>query len=131
MIKSNEGSLDRIVRAIVGALLIALALSLTGWIQIMLLILAVVILITSAIGFCGLYQVCHINTLDKAPSDETPKQDFDLTKEVETIKPVAEVTTNPEPDLSPEAEMTTKDTDTQLPAQEKTVTNQDDPEEKI
>jgi len=89
MFKPNEGSLDRIVRAIVGALLIALALSLTGWIQIVLLIIAVIILITAAIGYCGIYQLCHINTLDKVTPQEAPKTDFDLHKEVEAIKPVA------------------------------------------
>lgn len=57
--KTNVGGLDRIIRAVLGALLIALTLMGTigvwGWI-------GVVLLGTAAIGWCPPYQILGINT---------------------------------------------------------------------
>jgi O-antigen ligase len=57
--KTNVGGLDRIIRAVLGALLIALTLMGTigvwGWI-------GVVLLGTAAIGWCPPYQLLGINT---------------------------------------------------------------------
>ncbi len=62
MIK-NESATDRLIRAILGALvLIAAILWLSGWLQILAYIIAVVLLITAAIGRCGLYSILGINT---------------------------------------------------------------------
>lgn len=55
----NEGNLDRVLRAVVGLVLIALAATGTigawGWI-------GVVPLVTAAMGWCPLYRVLGINT---------------------------------------------------------------------
>jgi O-antigen ligase len=57
--KTNVGGLDRMIRAVLGALLIALTLMGTigvwGWI-------GVVLLGTAAIGWCPPYQLLGINT---------------------------------------------------------------------
>jgi O-antigen ligase len=57
--KTNVGGLDRIIRAVLGALLVALTLMGTigvwGWI-------GVVLLGTAAIGWCPPYQLLGINT---------------------------------------------------------------------
>lgn len=57
--KTNVGGLDRIIRAVLGALLVALTLMGTigvwGWI-------GVVLLGTAAIGWCPPYQILGINT---------------------------------------------------------------------
>ena len=65
--KKNIGTLDRLIRLIV-ALLIAVLLvtkTLTGTPAIILGILAVVFLLTSAIGFCALYVPFRISTRGK------------------------------------------------------------------
>ncbi|WP_298139329.1 DUF2892 domain-containing protein [Acidiferrobacter sp.] len=55
----NEGLLDRIIRVVIGLVLIALAVTGRwapwGWI-------GVLPLITGLVGFCGLYQVLGIKT---------------------------------------------------------------------
>jgi hypothetical protein len=55
----NEGNLDRVLRAVVGLVLIALAATGTigvwGWI-------GVVPLVTAAMGWCPLYRVLGLNT---------------------------------------------------------------------
>ncbi len=60
--KTNLGNIDRLLRFVVGALLIALTLmgsiGVWGWI-------GVVPLVTSLIGFCPLYRVLGINTCKK------------------------------------------------------------------
>ncbi len=57
--KTNVGGLDRIIRAVLGLVLIALTLMGTigvwGW-------LGVVLLGTAAIGWCPPYQIFGINT---------------------------------------------------------------------
>jgi hypothetical protein len=56
---TNEGSVDRILRALLGGVLIALTLTGTigvwGWI-------GVVPLVTAAIGWCPLYTMLGLNT---------------------------------------------------------------------
>lgn len=61
----NEGKLDRIVRIVLGLVLLALAISLSGVLQIVFYILSAVTLITGIIGFCGLYKILGINTCSK------------------------------------------------------------------
>ncbi len=57
--RTNEGLLDRIIRVVLGVVLIALAVTGRwapwGWI-------GVLPLITGLIGFCGLYQILGIKT---------------------------------------------------------------------
>ena len=56
---TNEGLLDRVIRVIIGLVLIALAVTGRGapwgWI-------GVLPLITGLVGFCGLYQILGIKT---------------------------------------------------------------------
>jgi len=66
MPKPNEGKTDRTIRVILGLILLGLALlSLTGVAQIVVCVVGVIALITGAIGFCGLYKVLGISTLEK------------------------------------------------------------------
>ena len=57
--KTNEGTLDRIVRILAGIALVALTLTGTigawGWI-------GLVLIATGAIGWCGAYTLLGINT---------------------------------------------------------------------
>jgi hypothetical protein len=60
----NEGSLDRIIRAVVGVAL--LAAWVFGWIggtlAVVLGVVAIVLVLTAAVGFCPLYRVFGIST---------------------------------------------------------------------
>ncbi len=58
MLKVNEGTIDRVLRVVLGVALIALALTkgmVWGWI-------GVVPLLTGATGMCPLYSLLGINT---------------------------------------------------------------------
>ena len=67
--KKNEGNADRVIRIILGIILIGLALyfmsSWALWVVIVVGIVGLIALITGITGFCGLYSVCKINTLKK------------------------------------------------------------------
>lgn len=63
--KSNESSLDRIIRVVVGIALLAAGLLMAGPIKWALLALAAIALITAFTGFCLLYKVFGINTNKK------------------------------------------------------------------
>ncbi len=62
MFKQNEGSVDRIIRAILGIGLIIGGFFLSGVLKIILIIIGIVLLITAITGFCGLYALLGINT---------------------------------------------------------------------
>jgi general stress protein CsbA len=69
--KANEGSVDRIVRLVLGVILI-LAAYLSGQCSTLTWVVGIVgaiALITGAIGWCGLYAVLGINTC------KVPKKD--------------------------------------------------------
>lgn len=63
--KKNMGNLDRIIRAILAAVLAVLYFTniIAGTIGIILLVLAGILLLTSLIGFCPLYKLFNANTL--------------------------------------------------------------------
>jgi hypothetical protein len=66
--KKNMGTIDRVLRiilAIVVAVLIYMG-TLTGVAAIVLGIIAGIFLITSIVGFCGLYSIVGIKTCKKA-----------------------------------------------------------------
>ena len=66
MIKQNEGKTDRTIRVVLGVVLLGLALfSLTGIAQMVAGVAGVIAFITGAIGFCGLYKVLGISTIEK------------------------------------------------------------------
>ena len=60
----NEGSVDRIIRAVVGVAL--LAAWVFGWIggtlAVVLGVVAIVLVVTAAVGFCPLYRVFGMST---------------------------------------------------------------------
>ncbi len=72
-IKINMGITDRIIRAIVGIAIVVLyfTIVISGFLGILLLILAGILIITSAIGFCPLYQILMINTCKKEEHKDT------------------------------------------------------------
>lgn len=60
---TNEGTTDRIIRAVLGIVLFGLALtSLAGAMKIVALVLGVVMLGTAAVGFCPLYRLFGLST---------------------------------------------------------------------
>jgi thiol:disulfide interchange protein len=66
MPKPNEGKTDRTVRIVLGVILLGLALfSLSGIAQTVAVVAGVISLVTGAIGFCGLYKILGISTMEK------------------------------------------------------------------
>ncbi len=66
--KVNEASWDRIVRVVLGVVLLYLGLAgvVTGGLGIVLDVLGVVLLLTGAVGFCPLYALLGLRTARKA-----------------------------------------------------------------
>lgn len=64
LMKVNEGKTDRLIRFVLGAVLLALYLAnvLTGTWGTVALVVSIVLLATAATGFCGLYALLGINT---------------------------------------------------------------------
>lgn len=68
MFTSNESSLDRIIRLVIGVALFALTFTLlTGLWQLIAGVFGVVMLFTAAVGFCPLYRIFGINTRGARP----------------------------------------------------------------
>ena len=65
VMKKNVGSLDRIIRAIVGVVLLVLLAVTTGWLQIIVGVLGVIMLVTAITGVCPLYIPFKIDTNKK------------------------------------------------------------------
>ncbi len=62
----NESGLDRIIRLVVGVILIALAFGLgASSFTVVLYVLGVATLFTAATGFCALYKIFGISTIKK------------------------------------------------------------------
>ena len=62
----NENTTDRIIRAILGIIFMLIAfVAVSGAIKIVLIVLAVILLFTSATGFCTLYKLFGIDTRSK------------------------------------------------------------------
>ena len=60
---ANESTGDRVVRAILGVLLLALGWFFTGGVlRIVILVVAAVALITAATGFCLIYRIFGMST---------------------------------------------------------------------
>ncbi len=62
--KSNESGLDRVIRVVLGVILIALNLGgvVTGSWGIVLLVVGAIFIVTGLIGFCPLYTLLRIRT---------------------------------------------------------------------
>ena len=67
--KKNEGSLDRILRLVVAAVIVVLYLKgvISGALAIVLGIVALALVVTSFTGFCMLYKPFNISTIKKPP----------------------------------------------------------------
>jgi phage-related minor tail protein len=65
--KLNESNTDRIIRAVAGLVLLYLGLGgvLAGGLAVVADVLAVVLLLTAAVGFCPLYAMFKFGTLKK------------------------------------------------------------------
>jgi hypothetical protein len=69
MFTANEGTLDRGVRLVAGLILLALVFTtLSGIWQIVAAVAGLILLATSAIGFCPLYAVFGIATCARQPT---------------------------------------------------------------
>ena len=61
--KGNESARDRVLRALIGAMLLALGyFSRTGWLRIAFVAIGAILLITAAIGYCAIYGLLGIKT---------------------------------------------------------------------
>lgn len=62
--KKNVGTTDKLIRIIAALVLVILHFTgtLSGTIGIIALVFAGVLVLTSLVGFCGLYTVCGMNT---------------------------------------------------------------------
>ncbi len=65
---TNESNLDRIVRAVVGIVVggFAIAVGISSAIGIVLIVVAAILLVTAAVGFCPLYRLLGIRTTKEA-----------------------------------------------------------------
>jgi hypothetical protein len=65
--EKNMGSVDRIVRAIIAAFILALYMTkiITGTLGVILIIFSVVFLLTSFVSFCPLYRILGLSTQGK------------------------------------------------------------------
>lgn len=60
---TNVGTIDRVIRVIVGFFLLGLAFTtLAGGLKVLAVVVGVVLWVTAAIGFCPLYRLLGINT---------------------------------------------------------------------
>ncbi len=62
--KCNVGTTDRVIRIILGIVILAIGYAYQSWWG----LIGLIPLITGAIGWCGLYSVFHISTVSKKQS---------------------------------------------------------------
>ncbi len=62
--KRNESNVDRIIRGILGAVLLLVALLAvpTGTLHIVLIVVGIIALVTGLVGFCPLYAILGLST---------------------------------------------------------------------
>ena len=60
--KKNLGTTDRVIRICIGLLLIAFAFILTGWLETLAIILAILLIIGAAFGYCIVYDLIGWST---------------------------------------------------------------------
>jgi hypothetical protein len=61
--KANESTADRVIRVILGAVLLYLPFGVfSGALTVVFVVLGVVFVLTGVVGFCPLYRLLHINT---------------------------------------------------------------------
>ncbi|OGP52971.1 MAG: hypothetical protein A2Y65_05345 [Deltaproteobacteria bacterium RBG_13_52_11] len=66
--KKNMGTIDRVIRLVLAAVIAALYLTgtISGIVAIILIIIGVIFVLTSLIGFCPLYALFNMSTKPKA-----------------------------------------------------------------
>ena len=60
--EQNEGKLDRIIRLVLGIILIFIAFTIRSWPRVTLLILAVFLIGTALAGVCPVYKLFDLST---------------------------------------------------------------------
>lgn len=60
--KTNESSIDRLIRVVLAVVFVVLAVKFTGVLSVVMWVLAAVMAITAVVGFCPLYRVFGIST---------------------------------------------------------------------
>jgi len=66
-VKINQNTVERVIRGVVGAVLIAVGLLLVrGILGILLDVVGAVLIFSGVVGFCHVYKVFHIDTSKKA-----------------------------------------------------------------
>lgn len=61
----NQSDIERVIRGIVGLVLLILTIFIGGVLQIVLAVVGAILLATGIIGFCPLYKVLGRNTREK------------------------------------------------------------------
>lgn len=61
----NQSNVERLIRSIVGLVLLLLTVFVSGVLQIVLIIIGAILLATGLLGFCPLYKILKINTREK------------------------------------------------------------------
>ena len=62
----NEGEIDRLVRAVLGVLMILVGVSVSeGVWQVILFVLGGVLIVSALFGFCLIYKLLRVSTLEK------------------------------------------------------------------
>lgn len=63
--KKNQSDIERVIRGIVGLVLLVLTVYVSGVLQIVLAVVGAILLATGIIGFCPLYKFIGRNTREK------------------------------------------------------------------
>ena len=118
----NEGQLDRAIRLIAGIVLLIIGYQLSGWAEIVLFLLAIVLMITAATGTCWIYKAFSINT-NEHPSDGEAKPETTVAPQPQTmpeVMPEEPKIEEPMPEPTPIAEepVTPVEPATEIPAPE-------------
>jgi len=73
----NEGTVDRIIRIVVGVVLLVAGILgwVTGALMWVFIVIGAIALITGVIGWCGVYALFGISTYKAAPKAEGPPQE--------------------------------------------------------
>lgn len=79
-LKTNEGPADRIIRGVVGVLLLFLAMYLFNIWSIIPVVFAIALIFTSVSGYCGLYKLLGFNTLSEEQLEERDKKRRQMAK---------------------------------------------------
>ena len=85
--EKNIGNIDRVIRVVVGVILIvAAALWVSGILSIIFYIIGIILLVTGAIGYCLIQKLFKINTATKTEGSTTETE----STEVQELKQVKE-----------------------------------------